>query len=115
MLPRKQRVRTAAFTDLVTKSALTSSPFFSLRSVSLKEDKISECAVVVSKKVAAAATDRNKIRRRCYHALRDLSPKIKKSYRMVLFVKKGAEKLPFTQLSEEIRLILSKARVISGQ
>lgn len=124
MLPKKRRITKLAFKEVLARSAYGAFPFFSVRwSKSLKneqgekteDEKNSErstFAVVISKKVMAKASDRNKIKRRCYHILRDLAPTIKNSYKIVFFVKKGIKKLSFKELSENIHTTLSKNHLI---
>lgn len=118
MLPKRQRIKKVAFGEILTRSAFAASPLFSIRFVKSlgepnNEANKSTFAVVVSKKVLSAASDRNKIKRRCYHVLRELSSKIKDPYKIVFFVKKGVEKLSFTELTENIRAILSKNNLIN--
>jgi ribonuclease P protein component len=117
MLPKRQRIKKVAFGEILTRSAFGASPLFSIRFVKSPESSDpaskSTFAVVVSKKVLKAAADRNKIKRRCYHVLRELAPKIKNPYRIVLFVKKGVDKLSFIELTENIQSILSKNNLIN--
>lgn len=113
MLPKRQRIKTVAFGELLNRSAFAASLLFSIRWVKAEAEVTkSTFAIVVSKKVLKTAADRNKIKRRCYHVLRDLSPKIKNPYKIVFFVKKGVEKLSFAELTEQIRMILSKNNLI---
>lgn len=112
MLPNKRRIRKTEFSELLSKGAFGASPLFTIRFISSKKDEKSTFAVVVSKKVASSAVARNKIKRNCYHVLRDLSPKVKNSYKIIFFVKKGVEKLSFKDLSSEIHSALARNRLI---
>lgn len=114
MLPKRQRIKKVAFGEILTRSAFGASPLFSIRFVKSEDGAVkSTFAVVVSKKVLKAAADRNKIKRRCYHVLRELAPKIKNPYKIVFFVKKGVDKLSFVELMENIKTILSKNNLIN--
>ncbi len=63
-------------------------------------------SVIVSKKVAKLAVDRNKLKRR----LRELfKPSIKSKYtKGIVYTRKGANKLFFRELEDEAQEILSK-------
>ena len=120
MLPKKRRVKTADFKELMARSAFGSGPYFSLRwNKSEEATKVAETtfAVVISKKVIALASSRNKIKRKCYHILRDLQKKVKSPYKIIFFAKKvapkGIEKLSFDELGENIRSILSKNNLLT--
>lgn len=123
MLPRARRVRKTAFNELLNRGSYGASPFFSIRFTKSGQSGVgadvgitttfSTFAVVVSKKVAASAVARNKIKRKCYHALRDLLPKIKNSYKIVFFAKKGVEKLSFKELSDNVYSTLSKSGLLN--
>lgn len=117
MLPKKRRIKKAHFEKILLGGSYSTSDFFSLRAIvnsrREKTEKPSAFSVVVSKKVAPKATERNKLRRRSYHALRDLAPKIKNSQKIVIFAKKGAEKLTFNELKAALQAILSKSRLFN--
>lgn len=119
MLPSKRRIRKTAFTKLLTGGSYGASPLLTIRfsrsqgeTGQTKSESKSTFAIVVSKKVASSAVARNKIKRKCYHALRDMVPKIKDSYKIVFFAKKGLEKLSFKELEENIYSLLFKNRLI---
>jgi len=62
---------------------------------------------VVSKKVAAKAVERNRIKRRGYEAINELLKKGFNKKSGVFFAKKGISKLTFKELKEEIKSLLS--------
>ena len=69
-------------------------------------------AVVVSKKVAKLAVDRNRIRRRVYEAVRlnfDLMPK-KMDYVFVVYSKKVMH-IPFTELEKVLGELVEESKV----
>lgn len=116
MLSSKRRVRKTAFSEILNRGSYGASSFFSIRFTRSSQQKAAEdsvFAVVVSKKVAASAVSRNKIKRKCYHVLRDLMPRVKKSYKIVFFAKKGVEKLSFKDFSENVFSTLSKAGLLN--
>ena len=109
MLPKKQRVSRKLFETVFRSAATISSPFFVLK---IKEAKENRFAFSVSAKICPEAVDRNKLRRRGYAAAQNLLPQIKKLAVFLFIVKKGAEKLNFQKLQEEIKNVLHKSGVV---
>ena len=72
-------------------------------------------AVVVSKKVHKSAVKRNRIRRRVYEAVRDLSPLIIEPYDMVITVHhERVADTPHSELESSIRGLAQKAHIIAS-
>ena len=116
MLPKRQRVSRKLF-EAVFRSATTfSSLFFVLKIKKAQENPVSggtsRFAFSVSAKICPKAVDRNKLRRRGYAAAQNLLPQIKTPATCLFIIKKGAEKLSFQKLQEEIKNILQKARIL---
>lgn len=80
--------------------------FFSL-SYGPLEGADAKCAVVVSKKVAIKATDRNLIKRRARGVLLPLMGKAAPAG-VILTAKKGAKEASFQDLSEDVRRLFAK-------
>lgn len=87
------------------KGKIAHSPFFSLRVVSSVKPRF---AVVISKKVAAKAVDRNLIKRRTM-AIAEGFLKAHSSFSssVILFAKKGAADLGFADHKKEILNLIS--------
>ncbi|MEK7081998.1 MAG: ribonuclease P protein component [Patescibacteria group bacterium] len=109
MLPKKQRVSRKLFESVYRASRTFSSSFFVLK---MKEAPENRFAFSVSAKVCPKAVDRNKLRRRGYAAARNLLLQIKTPAIFLFIVRKGADKLNFKKLQEEIKNILQKAGVV---
>ena len=109
MLPKKQRVSRKLFEVVYRASGTFSSPFFVLKVALAPESRF---AFSVSVKICPEAVDRNKLRRRGYSAARNLLLQIKTPAIFLFIVRKGAEKLNFKKLQEEIKNILQKAGVV---
>ena len=77
-------------------------PYFSLR-VGAKTNNTSTVAIIVSKKVAPRAVDRNRIKRRIRHAL---SPNTLQPHTYLIYTKKQALTLTSEQLKEELQKLL---------
>ena len=78
-------------------------PYFSLRYGAGTHDT-PRIAVIVSKKVAARAVDRNRIKRRVRHAL---SPSQLAPYTYCIYVKKHGAVLTGEQLKKELHTLLN--------
>ena len=70
-------------------------------------------AFVVSSKVEKLAVNRNLIKRRGRHIVRELGPLTESSTACVFFFKKGAISLSFEKLKEQIVFLLKKAKLVN--
>ena len=106
MLAKKHRIDRKLFEEVAKKGKSFSSPYLSLKTAPTAENQ-SRFAFVVSSKVAKKAVDRNKIKRRARNIVQKLLVKIKKQINAIIFFKKGAEKLTFSELEKEINDIFN--------
>ncbi|HEV3245361.1 MAG TPA: ribonuclease P protein component [Candidatus Paceibacterota bacterium] len=67
-----------------------------------------KCAVVVSKKTAAKAVERNKIKRRTRNLLAKHLPGLQKRVALVLYAKREAKTAEFSELAQDIDALFSK-------
>lgn len=67
MPPKKNRLTRKTFLDILPKTKTKATPFFTVRYL---PSKIPHFSVIISKKIAPHATDRNYLRRRIYHFLK---------------------------------------------
>jgi len=111
MLPKKQRINRALFQEVLSKGARYHSPHLSL-CVLWKATNTRQFAFVVSKKILRLAVTRNKVRRRGYAIVRGLKEEVSPSIVGAFFFKKGAERLLFVALKQEIRDLLRQARLL---
>lgn len=112
MLSQKNRISKKAFPKILREGYSVHSPFFRMVYVQNTEDFNTRIAVIVSKKVAKQAVQRNLIRRRIYSAQRNFLQSIKKPYLIAFFVKKEAFDASFIELQTEIEQSLKKARIL---
>ncbi len=77
-------------------------------SVSAQEPCAKEplCVVVIAKKVAPRAVDRNLLRRRIRSVLREFAKTTPKRHVFMVYTKKGIISLPFHALKEELTQLL---------
>jgi ribonuclease P protein component len=108
MLPRKQRISTQLFKDIIQKGSAFHAPLFSIRIKKTLNN--SRFGVSVPKKVAKTAVLRNKIRRRVYSALKVIN--INNQHDVIFIAKIGIEKLKQIELSQEINKIFVKSGLL---
>lgn len=111
MLSRKNRIPKTEFPSFKDKGIRFVSALFSGTAYpSLGGVKVS---VVVSKKTAKGAVERNRIRRRVYAAVEPFLGKFTREARVVFYPKTEAIKAPMTVLKEEIEVSLKKSKILS--
>ncbi|MFO0718600.1 MAG: ribonuclease P protein component [Candidatus Paceibacterota bacterium] len=109
MLPKNKRISKDSFKSILLKGTLYHSENCTLRILPSEKEGF---AVLISKKVAKSAVDRNRMRRRVYSVVRDLLPNIKTTSKNLISLKTGAKKLSFDLQKEEITKLFKKARLI---
>lgn len=112
MLKKSRRIPRSSFLAVLRQGKSFHSTHFSLkikRGIAGEEDSFS---FVISKKIIRTAVKRNVVKRRGYHVLRDVFGSIKKPYKGIFFVKKGAGELSFNELKKEILSLLKTANLI---
>lgn len=102
MLPKSRRATTAGVEEAVKKGKIQHSDNFSVRT--FQTNSPTTVAVVVSKKVAATAVGRNKLKRRIRGAL--ASTALPKNKTLVVYVKKGAIPLSSGSIQKELTGLL---------
>jgi ribonuclease P protein component len=106
MLPKKHRINKKMFEEIFKKGKFFSSDYLYIKTLPIPE-KHSIFAFVVSSKVAKKATERNKLKRRARHIVKKILPKIKKGLGVIIFFKKGTEKMTSLELEKEINDIFN--------
>lgn len=112
MLPKKRRVTTEQFKNILTKSTVHHSAHLSLR-ITKDMAQLSRFSVVVSKKVARSAVERNSLKRKVYTTLEGLMVHVPVGWKGIFFVKKGFGELSFLSQKQEVRFLLEKSLNIS--
>jgi ribonuclease P protein component len=111
MIAKKFRLHQKSDFDKLAKS---SNKFYSNNFVLklVKNDEDFNCfAVVVSKKISLKAVIRNKIRRRVYEIIRLNMDNFQKSFKIIIFVKKGVLEMEYSKLEKELLYLFEKARL----
>ncbi len=106
MIPKKNRLSRSQLQYILKKGQRQRSNHFNItwKRGATKENRF---CVVVSKKIAPKATDRNHLRRQIYESIR-LSPEIEPPLDIVLIAKPGIQEIPFDELQKNILSILQK-------
>ncbi|MFA5997177.1 MAG: ribonuclease P protein component [Candidatus Paceibacterota bacterium] len=111
MLPRKNRIPRNDFPSHNVKGFRVFSPLFT--GVFFKsEANNSRASVVVSKKTAKTAVDRNKLRRRFYDVVGPLFNQSGATTTVVLYPKIEAKKSSFADLETEMKKAFKTAKLI---
>jgi len=73
---------------------------------------ISRFSVVTPSSVSKKAVVRNLLKRRCYSIIKKHLNNIKISFNIMIFLKKGADKLKFSDLEKEVISVFRKASLL---
>lgn len=112
MLPSPFRLSKISFKTLLEKGCAVHSSSFTLRYRQVPHS--TKFAVVVSKKVAKTAVERNTLRRRIYPVLRTILPLVREEgVECALFLKTPASSLRGPFLASAIKEIFRTARLIA--
>lgn len=111
MLPRKHRITKKLFEDVLIRGKTWNSDYVYVKIAPVfTNHSIFTC--VVSSKVSKKAVERNKLKRRARYIIRKVMAEIKKSQGIIVFFRKGSEKLNFQELEREIIGIFKKAKIL---
>ena len=114
MLPKQHRLPLR--TDLIEvkeKGRLFQGKLFSLLVAKRETPHPSRFAFIISTKVHKKAVKRNHARRLLSEAIRELLPQMKSGFDGVFLAKKPLIEANFTQIKQEVRLLLKKAHLIA--
>ena len=106
MLAKKNRLTTKKFQEVFKKGEVIHTPLFMGRKM-FSVDKNSHFAVVVSKKIARRAVDRNKMRRRVYAEIENILPNISPPIQMIIFLKKEVANLTKKDFRKQLQKYLN--------
>lgn len=102
MLPKRRRLTAAEVREVIARGRGRRGTALSVKI--LETNTPLRCAVVVSKKVARGAVERNRLRRAVYRALESVP--LPKTGRAVLFVQATPPREPVPAFAADIRKIL---------
>lgn len=95
------RIEKAEITKILKEGRGVSSPLFSIKFIKNDSNKGSFC-IIVSKKEARTAVKRNFIKRRIRSILSKISKNHKIPFKIIFFMKKDAQHVPFRDLETTI-------------
>jgi ribonuclease P protein component len=104
-MPRNHRLTGQALKEL--KGVRLHGTFFSLLAAPISGTH-SQCACVVSKKIAPHAAKRNLIKRRCRSALSKVIPLMHESRALVFYAKKPAQGASFSDIEVDIKALVAR-------
>lgn len=105
MISKKNRI-TSFFFRFFTQGRVYHSPIFSIKVIQNKEDKEFHVAVVVSKKVARNAVERNLLKRRFLSVVQKNKKYMKPGYMYVVYLKKEAQTATFSDIERKVSQLL---------
>jgi len=114
MLPKSKKVSREEFPKGHKKGATYHSPHFSFVVVKKDPELPSKFSFVISGKVAKKAVERNKLKRWTYRTIQKEYDNIKNGSVCVFFSKKGSTKLTYSQLEDQVRLLLKNAHLLKN-
>lgn len=113
MLPKARRISKSDFPNLMKTGWGLSSANFNLKYSALASgSQGSRWSVVVSKKIAKTALDRNKLKRRARYVLTKNLAKMKPGYQVAIFFRANLLKAPFSALEAELINLLNRAKLL---
>jgi ribonuclease P protein component len=108
MLPREKRItNTRDYQRVYQKGSFFSARLANINILPNRSD-MARLGIVVTKKVAAKATERNLIKRRFREVSRTLYDQLPAGYDIVVTIKGGAEKAEFTEIEKELKEVFAK-------
>lgn len=117
MFPQKNRISKTSFSEIMKNSRVVHGSAFSLRYLKKNDASLPRFAFVVSKKVSKLAVERNKIRRRGFHILREIITPAelllqKNGFIGAFFAKKEIKNMTLEQIKTDIEILLKKSGII---
>lgn len=111
MLPKIHRIDKKLFKEIFSSGRSFHSGVIFLKISRIQEENI-RFAFVVPAKTEKKAVARNKLKRRARYIAAKLLPSFKKNIAVMVFFKKGSEKLNFAELEKEMTAIFKKAKIL---
>lgn len=105
MFPKKNRIHSFFF-KILGKGRIYHSPLFSVNVLKNKEDNNFRVSVVISKKIAKKATERNLLKRRFLSVLKNNKNLLKNDFLYIFYPKKDVQTADFKEIEFEIIKIL---------
>lgn len=114
MLPRTHRITKHDCTNILSKGVSVYTPYFSLRFIKNGpvEPRDSIFGVIVSKKVAKTAVERNLLKRRTREIIRSFLKNIQPGFKTMVFISSAAKKLKKEDFLREIKAVFVKAGIL---
>lgn len=106
MLAKKQRLPRLVFSEVFSRGKRINNPYTTLI---INPSQSFACSVVVSKKVAKKAHDRNRIRRRLYALVREQIATNSPALALIIVTKPAIAKLTKTEFKEVLQVEIGRA------
>jgi len=110
VLKKENKIQRSSFPYILKHGKNFSVPHFTLKTLK-NNTNTNSFSIVISKKVLKNAVDRNSLKRRGYHVIHNTISSLSGGNNGVIFVKKGAHKLSYRNLKEEVLSLFKKAKL----
>lgn len=101
MLSKKRKLNSVEHKEVLTTGKRKHNPLFTLYFLE-REGEDSKCAVVVPKKVAKKAVQRNKNKRKIFDTIKNIYPHILPGYYFILMARMNVEELTQEEIQEGV-------------
>ena len=108
MLDSKKKISAQEFDVFLKKGIKKTSKHFRISFIVSKNKDYTKYAVVISKKIAKSAVERNKNKRKIYKIISQIYPQFLDKKYVFIFIQKNILKINENELKEEISLLLKK-------
>lgn len=102
MLPKRNRLSRNELAHCMKQKTFRSEGQYVMLRIGPPTTEVFQAACIVSKKVAKRAVGRNRIRRRCYRAVKEIFSSMS-PVAVIITAKKGIEQVSYTDLVQEIK------------
>ena len=105
MLKHSQKINSQLFKEILVKGKNYHFKYFSVKLFKLPISSNSRFTCVIPKKVVKLAIKRNFLKRKIFNIIKNKYKDLPSSTAIIMFLKKGGEKLKFIELEEEINKV----------
>jgi len=112
MLPTKNRVKKEFFAEIMKNGQFFHGENLYLRLLMKKEQKSPTFSFIIPNKVKKTSVGRHLIKRRISAVVEKALSNIKTDSSGLVFVKKDVSRLPYSEITKEVVVLLKKAKIL---
>ncbi|HED38165.1 MAG TPA: ribonuclease P protein component [Ignavibacteria bacterium] len=107
-----EKMKKGDFLENLNKFSRISSKNMSISFMLYDKSATNKFSIIISSKTIKNATTRNKIKRRCFYAIKQISQKYSNGFLVIFLPKKNITNLKYKDIENEIRQLLITAKII---